>query len=489
MSTLSDISRAAGRGAAQAKLTKPGDFTLTEEIPGQGTVFCGVPAGEDVPGGGYRTAVANPEDECGVTAGTDVLSGTDPYLIDDAPGLLFAGDNLRVMKSLLEKGCGGKFRLIYIDPPFFTGYAHEANISAGGLNVRKTAYRDRWKKGLYEYIRELTSRLILMRELLARDGLIFVHLDWHAVHYVQIIMDELFGENRFVNEIIWTYKSGGSGSRHFSRKHDNILVYSKSPKYHFNPQKEKSYNRGLKPYRFKGVEEYRDETGWYTLVNMKDVWQIDMVGRTSRERTGYATQKPEKLLERIVLSASDEGDLCGDFFCGSGTLPAVASRLGRRFVACDTEPLAVEGTIGRLALQGSACRVYRPEPLTVSDTGESVPSFDVDFRTEERETRSPDRTLIRIYLTAVREMRPGKDTDSGSREKIEKLEREDPAGLIYSLSVDTDFNGSVFRPVKMFVRRNGELPVHFETAAPKDSVILIKAADILGRTVYKKVRA
>lgn len=103
-------------------------------------------------------------------------------------------------------------------------------------------------------------------------------------------MDEIFGEDNFVNEIIWHYKSGGSGKRHFSRKHDTILVYSKTKKYYFLPDKEKSYNRGFKPYRFKGVKEYKDDMGWYTMVTMKDVWNVDMVGRTSSERTGYATQ-------------------------------------------------------------------------------------------------------------------------------------------------------------------------------------------------------
>ena len=106
-------------------------------------------------------------------------------------------------------------------------------------------------------------------------------------------------EKNFVNEIIWTYKSGGSSKKHFARKHDTILVYSKTDKYYLSLPKEKSYNRGLKPYRFKGVEEFQDETGWYTMVNMKDVWNIDMVGRTSAERTGYATQKPEALLSSL----------------------------------------------------------------------------------------------------------------------------------------------------------------------------------------------
>ena len=118
----------------------------------------------------------------------------------------------------------------------------------------------------------LTIRLLMMKDLLAEKGSIWLHLDWHAVHYVKIIMDEIFGEENFINEIIWHYKSGGASKRRFARKHDTLLFYSKSKDYYFLAQKEKSYNRDYKPYRFKGVKEYRDEFGWYTMVNRKDVW-------------------------------------------------------------------------------------------------------------------------------------------------------------------------------------------------------------------------
>ena len=190
-------------------------------------------------------------------------------------------------------------------------------------------------------------RLLYMRDLLADEGTIWVHLDWHSVHYVKILLDEIFGDRNFINEIIWQYKSGGSSKKHFARKHDNILVYGKSSKYYLKLPKEKSYNRGLKPYRFKGVEEFCDDIGWYTMVNMKDVWSIDMVGRTSGERTGYATQKPEALLARIIEAASCEGDIVGDFFCGSGTLAAAASKLGRRWICCDSSPVALASCIKR----------------------------------------------------------------------------------------------------------------------------------------------
>ncbi|MBO4235899.1 MAG: site-specific DNA-methyltransferase [Firmicutes bacterium] len=262
--------------------------------------------------------------------------------------LIFHGDNLELLTELRGRE---KFSMIYIDPPFFTGADKEANMMRDGELVRETAYKDNWST-LEEYLHAMALRIMLMRDVLRDDGLFFIHVDWHAVHYARLLMDEIFGQDRFINEIIWQYKSGGSSKTRFARKHDNILMYSKTRKYKFFIQKEKSYNRGLKPYRFKGVEEFQDEIGWYTMVNMKDVWSIDMVGRTSSERTGYATQKPEKLMERIIECSTEEGDLVGDFFCGSGSLGVSAAKLGRRFVMADTGNLAMEVTKKRLGEAG-----------------------------------------------------------------------------------------------------------------------------------------
>ena len=276
----------------------------------------------------------------------------------------------------------GKIQMIYIDPPFFTKTDYDAVLKAGDVNIRHKAYGDKWENGLSEYLKMLTVRLYLMRDLLADTGLIWLHLDWHVVHYAKIIMDEIFGEKNFVNEIIWNYKSGGAGKRHFSRKHDTVLVYAKSRNYRFYPLKEKSYNRDFKPYRFRGVKEYRDDLGWYTMVNMKDVWNIDMVGRTSRERTGYATQKPEQLIARMIACCTTEGDLCADFFCGSGTLPAVAASMGRCFIGCDKGSLAVESTISRLIEKDCSFRVYR-----LSDSGKS----NLDVQLEASCSAIPDQ--------------------------------------------------------------------------------------------------
>lgn len=279
-------------------------------------------------------------------------------------GAFLLGDNVAILENGIATGeFQGQFDMIYCDPPFFTRGDKGVRIPLRSETVQGTdsiqlrAYHDRWISGINGYLSSLALRLMLMRDALKDTGSIFVHLDWHASHVVKLLMDEMFGEKNFINEIIWTYKSGGAAKRHLSRKHDTILFYSRSGNYKFYPGKEKSYNRGLKPYHFKGVTEYKDETGWYTLVNRKDVWQIDMVGRSSSERLNYATQKPEALLRRLMELVTDPGDLCGDFYCGSGTLAAVAARMGRKFVCADVSPLALANAMKRPLRDGYGFRV------------------------------------------------------------------------------------------------------------------------------------
>ena len=275
--------------------------------------------------------------------------------------ILYQGDGPAVMQALAANGCAGRMQCIYLDPPFLSGADYQATVRIRSeklgeeLSVKVPAYADTWRKshgadqetpsGAAAYFRTLAESLVLARELLTDTGLLWLHLDWHSVHYARVMLDAVFGEERFINEIIWQYKSGGSSKRHFARKHDTILVYAQTADYRLHVGKE---NRGLKPYRFKGVEEYEDETGWYTLVNEKDVWSIDMVGRTSAERNGYATQKPMALMERIIAASTEPGDLTGDFCCGSGGFLEAAARGGRRAVGCDQSSLALALTEKRL---------------------------------------------------------------------------------------------------------------------------------------------
>lgn len=271
------------------------------------------------------------------------------YAYSDWLNRLIYGDNLLVMQALLAGdefngilSLRGKIDLIYIDPPFDskTDYRTKISLLDGELEQKPTtieqfAYSDTWRDGTVSYLKMIYPRLMMMRELLSDKGSIYVHCDWHVGHYLKIIMDNIFGKGNFINEIVWSYKSGGASKRKFSSKHDVIMFYSKTDKYYFSELKEKSYNRGLKPYRFKGVEEFKDEIGWYTMTYMRDVWDIDMVGRTSSERVGYATQKPGKILERIIAASCPENGIIADFFSGSGTTAAVAEKLGRRWIAAD----------------------------------------------------------------------------------------------------------------------------------------------------------
>ena len=253
--------------------------------------------------------------------------------IDPSENSIVVGDCLDCLKYIPSNSID----MCYIDPPFFSNKNYEI-IWGNGYELR--SFKDRWKGGIKSYVVWMEERVKQIHRVLKSTGSIFLHCDWRASHRLRVMLDEVFGEKNFVNEIVWSYKSGGASKKHFSRKHDVILFYSKSRKWKFNPQKEKSYNRNFKPYRFKGVKEFKDNVGWYTMVYSKDVWDIDMVGRTSKERIGYPTQKPEKLIEKIINSATDKGDICLDCFSGGGTMASIATKLKRKFIAIDVSPVA-----------------------------------------------------------------------------------------------------------------------------------------------------
>lgn len=257
-----------------------------------------------------------------------------------APNRLIWGDNLAVLRALPS----ATVDLVYADPPFFSG--REYRRTGNG----QRAFSDVWEGGMPSYLTWLTERLAEMRRLLRPSGSIFVHLDAHAVHYVKIEMDRLFGPERFINEIIWHYTGGGRSKRYFSNKHDTLLWYGRGPAWTFNIdavrvpyQPESGYARG-------GIVSARGKRYLPHPAGtpVDDVWDIPMVNPLARERTGYPTQKPEALLERIIAAASAPGDMVADFFCGSGTTPVVAQRLDRRWTACDASETAIAITTRRL---------------------------------------------------------------------------------------------------------------------------------------------
>lgn len=264
---------------------------------------------------------------------------------------LFWGDNLQVMSHLL-RDFRGKVDLIYIDPPFDSKADYKKKIQLRGKTITNDSsafeekqYGDIWTND--EYLQFMYERLILCRELLADTGSIYLHCDWHKSHHLRNLMDEVFGVGNFINEIIWTYKTGGGSKRWFGRKHDNILLYGKTQKYIFNPQKEKSYLSHK--YGFSNVEIFQDTEGRsYTMASMRDFWEIDALRGNQPENVEYPTQKPEALIERIIKASSNPGNLVFDCFMGSGTTQAVAMKLGRRFIGADINLGAIQTTTKRL---------------------------------------------------------------------------------------------------------------------------------------------
>ena len=277
----------------------------------------------------------------------------------DWKNLLIWGDNKLVMSSLIKQGSAGKINLIYIDPPFLTGADFTIRTKLGNEQIEKEpsiieerAYKDTWSGGIASYLRYMYERLVLMRELLAENGSIYVHLDWHVGHYVKVMMDEIFGAENFLNEIIWWYKAGAVGDKSFGRKHDIILRFAKdSSLTTFNPDAiripyEESTIERLKyaGARERDIQKVLDRGGKVPT----DVWDIGIVQGNSDEFLAFQTQKPEALLKRIILASSNPGDIVADFFCGSGTTLAVAEKLGRRWIGSDLSKFAIQVTRKRL---------------------------------------------------------------------------------------------------------------------------------------------
>lgn len=235
---------------------------------------------------------------------------------------LIRGDCLKVLDSYEDF-----FQLIYIDPPFNTGKRRKG--SQGN-------YED--NKPIFEYLDWLRVRVIKMWTALKSNGSLVIHVDPTISHYIKVALDNQFGADRYINEVVWAYNSGGASKRHLSRKHDTLLWYSKSDDYVFNVLRE--------PYASAKIE---GRPGFHADGRMlTDVWNISFLSTTSSERTGYPTQKPLKLLERVIQLWTDEGDWVGDFFAGSGTTGIAARSLNRPFVLVDNNLEAIEVIRGRL---------------------------------------------------------------------------------------------------------------------------------------------
>jgi DNA modification methylase len=288
------------------------------------------------------------------------------------PNRLFWGDNLHVMRQLPSESID----LIYIDPPFFSG--RQYNVIFGDQNELRS-FSDIWEGGMPGYLIWLNARLYEMKRLLKKTGSLYVHLDWHASHYVKVEIDKIFGVANFVNECVWCYEDvGGKAVSYFKRKHDVLLFYQKTDARMFNVVR-----KGLSESTIRRYSPYFDENGRITYRRLKEtnpgvfkklkgipddlerIWldihegaplndwwdDISTIKRGFDESIGYPTQKPELLVERIIRASTSEGDVVADFFGGGGTTAAVAQRLGRRWITCDQSRVAVAITADRLTRQ------------------------------------------------------------------------------------------------------------------------------------------
>jgi DNA modification methylase len=279
---------------------------------------------------------------------------------------LIWGDNKLILSSLKngplrdEIESQGGIKLIYIDPPFDIGADFSMDVEIGEDTFTKRpnileeiAYRDTWGNGTDSFIAMIHERIVLLRDLLSEDGSIYVHCDYRVTSFIRQILDEVFGSKNILNEIIWSYKSGGVSKKFFARKHDTIYFYAKDrSNYIFNTQYYRSYQAKKYNYNPNYPELWDEEKQqWYHNSVCRDVWEdIKVIGTESGqdERLAYPTQKPEGLLERIISASTNEGDLVADFFCGSGTTASVAEKMGRKWIASDLGKFAIHTTRKRL---------------------------------------------------------------------------------------------------------------------------------------------
>ncbi len=305
--------------------------------------------------------------------------------VDDFRNRLIWGDNKLVMASLLAE-FKGQIDLIYIDPPFDVGADFTMDVAIGEDDtipkdqsaIEMVAYRDTWGRGVDSYLHMMAERLRVMRDLLSETGVLFVHIDYRVSGLLRLVLDGIFGVDRLVSEIIWYYSNKyGANSAAFDVFHNDIFMYSKGKRFTYNPvmipvkearkQPFRKWNKEL------GKNEWqRDEAGNYIYVESKekelgDVWEVPVINPMADERLGYATQKPEKLLQTVMQTCSNPGDLVADFFCGSGTTGAVAEKLGRRWIMAD---------LGRFAIHTTRKRLIDVQ-RTLSADGKPYRSFDV----------------------------------------------------------------------------------------------------------------
>jgi DNA modification methylase len=370
---------------------------------------------------------------------------------------LILGDNLGVMSALIPE-YEGRVQLIYADPPFFTNRRYPARVGRGEDSRRPQEWRladgypDHWPD-IESYLDMLYPRLSLMHRLLAPSGTLYLHLDWHADAYARLLLDEIFGAEFLLNEIIWAYHGPSPIRSAFNRKHDTILAYTKSRDYTFNVDDVRT------PYDPSTVKTFASspKAGFGKVPDLErgkvpeDWWYFPVVARLHNERTGYPTQKPEALLERIILASSNPGDLVADFFCGSGTTAAVTARLGRRFIANDGTWRAIHTTRSRLV--GNSL-----EPFSLQRLKPQTP---------------PSKNLNQAGEASI---------NAEIREGIVLLELKSLKDLDY-WEVDPNWDGKLFRSAVQAVRprRKGTIQQVLELPCDaQDGLVCVRCLNVAG---------
>ncbi|MBP7741102.1 MAG: site-specific DNA-methyltransferase [Candidatus Pacebacteria bacterium] len=362
---------------------------------------------------------------------------------------LIWGDNKLILSSLKngpmrkEIEAQGGLKLIYIDPPFDVGADFSMDITIGDEEdgesftkrpsvIEEIAYRDTWGKGADSFIAMIYERLKLMYELLAEDGSIYVHCDWRVNSHLRFVLDEIFGKDSFRNEIIWNYSGWNKQlSQTYEKRHDSILFYGKGEKSVFNSFFE-AYKNKEEYLKARKQKIHKDEDGREYTLDVREggerktkiyieeslargrvvdsVWSIDKLNNSAKDSVGYPTQKPESLLERIILSSSNEGDLIADFFCGSGTTLSVAEKLGRKWIGTDLGKFGIHtsrkrmiGVQRELKKAGKDFRAF--EILNVGKyERDSFLNTNDDLRAEEREKQAElkEKQFIQLILSAYK---------------------------------------------------------------------------------------
>jgi len=335
---------------------------------------------------------------------------------NEAQGLVFHGDNKDAMAWLLAHGYRRKVKLIYIDPPFDSGADYVRRVQLRGIRTaelegeahsldEQIQYTDIWANDMY--LQFIYERLLMMKELLSDTGSIYVHLDYRMDSYIRVIMDEVFGQHNYRNELIWAYEGREMSEAQYNRKHDTILFYSKGQDITFN------YDDILDPLKEssrQAMSRYQDEDGKYFILRYKDgggFAPLDQEGENTyrqyvpegvpprdwfmidysrkSERTGFPTQKPRALLERFIKASSNRGELVADFFIGCGTTAEVAQQLGRRWIGCDINRGAIQTTSKQLqkVITNQMESKPTPPPAALSFSVYRVNDYDLQIQHNE----------------------------------------------------------------------------------------------------------